>query len=161
MLAVSGGACVAVVACFSVVRIDLLASEKTDAAARDSDELAVLMRAKLASSQKVMEGLLVKDFDAIRKGGQELQRISEATKWYAHTDPIYAQHRSELGRQAGKLVQVAEEKNLDAAAYTYLRSLTTCISCHDHCRDVLHLKAVQPHPNAVTPIPTTISNPSR
>jgi hypothetical protein len=69
-------------------------------------------------------------------------------------------HRSELSAQAERLVRVVEEKNLDAAALTYVRALTTCISCHEYCRDVLHLPKVGRNPKTVTPIPVTDDEPT-
>jgi len=135
------------------------ASDKREPAATDSLELATLMQAKLASSQKITEGLVTKDFEMIRKGAEEWRRITAATKWYSHNDPVFVQYRAELARNADKLIRVAEEKNLDAAAYTYVGSLTTCISCHEYCRDVLHVPARR-DPRAVLPIPDTDEEPA-
>ena len=131
------------------------ASEKND----ESLELATLMHAKLASSQKITEGLVTKDFDLIRKGAEEWRRVTAATKWYSHNDPVFLHYRTELGRNADKLVRVADEKNLDAAAYTYTASLTTCTACHEYSRDVLHVPARR-NPRAVQPIPDTDEEPA-
>lgn len=118
------------------------------------DELAGLMRVKLASTQKVVEGLMAEDFDLIRKGGEELSRICDATQWRSRDDQLYAQYRSELRRTAQKLIQMAAEKNLDGSAYTYMHALTTCITCHEHCRDILHVATKRPD-FTVVPIPAT------
>lgn len=118
------------------------------------DELPALMRAKLASSQKVVEGLVAEDFDLIHKGALEMSKICDATDWHASDDQVYAHYRSELRRNAKKLMLLAEEKNLDGSAYTYMHSLTTCISCHEYSRDVLHIASKSPNLNVV-PIPAT------
>lgn len=118
----------------------------------DRNELSILMRAKLSSSQKVVEGLMAGDFDMIRKGGVDLQRICDATNWRSHDDPVYGHYRAELKRSAGKLIEQAAARNLDGAAYGYMHSLTTCINCHDHCRNVLRVANVSPQ---VIPIPVT------
>ena len=117
----------------------LWAQEPTPDAPRNPVNEAALMRAKLASSQKVLEGLVDENFDLIRDGAKELVKITEATQWHAEEDQVYAHYRADLRRTALKLVVLAEEKNLDGAAYTYMHSITTCISCHDYCRDVLHI----------------------
>ena len=91
----------------------------------------------------------------IRRGAEEWRRIAAATKWASRSDPVFAQHRAEFSRQADRLVRTAEEKDLDAAAYTYIRSLTTCIGCHEYCRDVLHVPTISHNPKAVSPIPVT------
>lgn len=124
------------------------------APSRTPDELAGLMRAKLSSSQKVVEGLMAKDFDLIRKGSEEMSKVCDATQWHATEDQVYAHYRSELKRTAKKMILLAEEKNLEGSNYTYMHSLTTCISCHEYCRDVLHIAAKDPDLKVV-PIPTT------
>jgi hypothetical protein len=118
------------------------------------DELPALMRAKLASSQKVVEGLVAEDFELIRKGALEMTKICDASEWHASDDQVYAHYRSELRRTAKKLMLLAEEKNLDGSAYTYMHSLTTCISCHEYSRDVLHIATKNPDLKVV-PIPAT------
>ncbi len=128
------------------------AGERATPAPLHNDQQAALMLAKLASSQKITAGLVTKDFDQIRRGADELSRICDATEWAARSDQVYAHHRTELRRQTQKLVKMADERNLDGAAFTYMHSLTTCISCHEYCRDVL--KIADDHgPLKVVPIP--------
>ena len=121
--------------------------------AHRSAELAGLMRAKLASSQKIVEGLLAKDFDVIRKGAEEMTKVCNASEWHASGDQVYANYRLELQRTAKKLMLLADEKNLDGSVYTYVHSLTTCIGCHEYSRDVLHIATKNPFKDV--PIPTT------
>jgi len=131
-----------------------IAPERPVPHTHSDDELAGLMRAKLASSQKVVEGLMAKDFDLIGKGGLEMIKVCDASQWHASDDQVYAHYRAELRRSAKKLILLAEEKNLDGAAYTYMHSLTTCMNCHDYCRDVLHV-SVKKTSQRVVPIPVT------
>ncbi len=114
---------------------------------------SALMRAKVASSHKIMEGLVARDFTEIRSGAEELIRICRATEWEAHSDPVYGHYRAELIRQANKLVAGADQSNSDAATFAYVNTLTTCINCHDHCRDVLKIANVK-RTAKVIPIPT-------
>ena len=118
---------------------------------------SALMRAKVASAHKIMEGLVAKDFLEIRTGAEELNRICRATEWEAHSDPVYAHYRSELIRQANKLIDAADHSNLDATTFAYINSLTTCINCHEHCRDVLKIANVK-RGSKIIPIPTTDSD---
>ena len=119
-----------------------------------SDESAVLMRAKLSSSQKVIEGLMAGDFAMIRKGGEDLQKICDSSQWRKRDDQVVAHYRGELRRSAIKLVQQAAEENLEGAAYTYMHTMTTCINCHQYSRDVLRI-ADRSEPLRVVPIPVT------
>lgn len=117
------------------------------------DQQAAMMRAKLASTQRIVDGLVSKDFDDITKGAEELLKICKANEWKAHSDEVYSHHRRELMKQAEKIINAAAKDNLDGAAYSYIHALTTCISCHDYCRDVL--KIADSNPSKVVPIPTT------
>ena len=113
----------------------------------------VTMRAKLSSSQKVVEGLMAGDFAMIRKGGEDLQKICDSTQWKQGENQVVAHYRAELKRSAIKLVQQAEQQNLDGAAYTYMHTMTTCINCHQYSRDVLRLADFEQ--SRVVPIPVT------
>jgi len=115
---------------------------------------SALMRAKLASTQRIVDGLVSKDFGDITKGAEELIKICKATEWQAHEDEIYRHHRRELTLQAEKIIAASARENLDGAAYSYIHALTTCISCHDYCRDVLKIAHDEPG-NQIVPIPTT------
>ena len=121
---------------------------------------AGLMRAKLASSQKVVEGLMVQDLSLVRTGALELEKICEATEWHAKEDQVYAHYRAELQRTAKKLAKLAQNDDLDGATYTYMHSITTCMSCHTYCRDVLHVARtesnLQTTPDANGKVPPTI-----
>ncbi len=119
----------------------------------DSQQTA-LMRAKLASTQRIVDGLVSKDFSDIHKGAEELLKICQAEDWKSHADDIYGHHRRELMLQAEKLKGAAIAENLDGAAYAYIHAVTTCISCHDYCRDVLKI-AHEDDTNRIVPIPTT------
>ena len=118
---------------------------------------SALMRAKMASSHKIMEGLVARDFPEIRTGAGELLRICRATEWEAHTDHVYGHYRAELIRQAVKLADAADQSNADAATFAYMNLLTSCINCHDHCRDVLKIAGIK-RKSKVVPIPTIDSD---
>lgn len=139
----------------------IFAAEQQRAVPKPSrdENLSALMLAKLASSQKVVAGLVSEDFAEIRRGADELSRICDATEWAGHSDAIYAHHRTELKRQSQKLLKLADDGNLDGAAYTYMHALTTCISCHQYCRDVLKIADNLPGPGQVVPIPVTEDEP--
>lgn len=115
---------------------------------------AVLMRAKLGSSQKIVEGLMAGDFEMIRKGGNDLEKICDSTNWRRHEDQIVTHYRSELRRGASKLIKHADGENLEGAAYTYMHTLTTCINCHEYSRNVLRIAGMET-PNPVVRIPVT------
>ena len=100
---------------------------------------SVLMRAKLGSSQKVVEGLMAGDFSMIRKGGSDLAQICDSQNWRRLENQVVAHYRNELRRSAEKLVKHSDDENLEGAAYTYMHSMTICINCHEYSRNVLRI----------------------
>jgi hypothetical protein len=129
--------------------------------APSNDQLPALMLAKLASSQKIVSGLVSENYDEIRRGGEELIRICDATAWAGHDDQIYKHHRAELRRHGQKLLKMTHERNLDGAAFCYMQTLSTCISCHQYCRDVLKIAEDTDGGLRVVPIPVTDGAPRR
>ena len=129
----------------------LLAVEATPSAKTSPDTEAALMRAKLASAQKVVEGLMVQDFKLVGNGGRELETICDATRWHAEEDQVYAHYRSELRRLAEKLAKHAQKEDRDGSTYIYMHLITNCISCHDYCRDVLRIARETPN---LRPVPS-------
>lgn len=122
------------------------------------DDTPLYMRAKLASSQKVMEGLVTENFDLIREGATQMKRISEAAHWPKTVDEIYQHYSVAFRRQCDKLNQQADRKDLQAAHYTYLHMSTTCIDCHNYVRG--RFKVEQKRPNGpVRLIPTEWDGP--
>jgi len=107
-------------------------------------EAKVLMRAKLSSSQKVLEGLLAEDFTLIAHGAREMKRISEAAEWPRARDAVYEHYAAEFRRQCIKLENLANKTNHEGASFTYLHMTTTCIGCHNYVRDALRI-AEQPN----------------
>lgn len=144
-------ACSCIAATYAIVALGqqpLVLSPKADG------EVFVLMRAKLSSSQKVVEGLMAGDFTMIRQGGEEMQKICDSNQWRRGDDQVVGHYRSELRRSAMKLVVQAGDENLDGAAYTYMHTLSTCINCHQYSRNVLRVASAQGN-SSVVPIPVT------
>ncbi len=120
----------------------------------ESPDLGIAMRAKLGSSQRIVEGLTSANFELIRKGAEDLRNICDSRVWRPREDQVYTHYRGDLLRSATKLMEQAEQQNLDGAAYTYMHTLTTCINCHQYSRDVLRV-AVVPRESSVILIPAT------
>lgn len=98
-----------------------------------------LMRAKLTSSKKVLEGLLRRDYQAIAQGAREMKRISEAAEWPRARDAVYEHHSMEFRRQCNQLESLAQKMNHEGVQFTYLSMTSTCIHCHDYVRDALRV----------------------
>jgi len=95
-----------------------------------------LMQRKLQASQKVLEGVASNDFDKIAKNAEELLTVSKLAEWRVLKTPRYDVFSSEFQRTAETLIKNANDKNLDAAALSYVDLTLTCVKCHKHVREV-------------------------
>ena len=124
-----------------VMTMVCLAARPIDSAEKAPDkekkaDTSAFMRAKLVSSQRVLEGLVSDDFDLIKKGANQMVKMSDAAAWNEIKDPVYKHYHAEFRRLAQKLQRMADKGNLEGASFTYMHTVTTCISCHEHVRDV-------------------------
>jgi len=96
----------------------------------EPDRVAGFMRAKLAHSQDVLEGLSLADFDLIEKGAQELSLASQDSSWQVLQTEDYARQSAEFRRSCDSLRKAAREKNLDGASAAYVEMVQSCLGCH-------------------------------
>jgi hypothetical protein len=101
-----------------------------------SNDLKDLMQRKLKCSQKVLEGVAVKDFNMIVTQAEELVQVSKAAKWRVFKTPQYERFSNDFRRNAEVLIQQAKERNLDGAALAYVDLTLNCVKCHKHVREV-------------------------
>ncbi len=103
-------------------------------------EVADLMHAKLSSSQLILMGLINRDMNAVHSAGEELVSLAKSAAWMDATDdPVYSHFNAEFQRLSERIVRMAQNSNPDGAAYAYQGLTTTCITCHEHVRDVTRL----------------------
>lgn len=117
-----------------------VAALQNDGKPKRVDETRLYMRAKLASSQRVMEGLVAENYDLIIDGATQMKDISHASYWPKTVDEVYQHYSVEFRRQCDKLKSQAERRDLQAAHYTYLHLSTTCIDCHNYVRPRFEVK---------------------
>jgi hypothetical protein len=146
---------IAIVGCLMLAIGGLAIAQQPILSTQQPADLGIAMRAKLGSSQKIVEGLTSANFEMIRKGAEDLQNICDSRVWRPREDQVYTHYRGELQRSAIKLMDMATSENLDGAAYTYMHTLTTCINCHQYSRDVLRVAAIPRGAAAVVSIPVT------
>lgn len=124
----------------SILLLGALAlAQSEDPAPARTREPNPLMQAKLHASQKVLEGLVTRNFDLIRTGAAEMRKIAETNSWKGESDPVYGHYNREFRRLTERLTKLADDANEDGAAFSYMHLTTTCISCHQHVRDVLRM----------------------
>lgn len=102
--------------------------------------VAKFMRAKLASSQKILEGLVTEDYKLIAKGADNLKVMSRAAEWQVFRDPTYQRHSDTFRRAANDMIKQAKDENVDGATLTYVRVTMSCVNCHNYVRSVRTVK---------------------
>ena len=102
---------------------------------REPEKVSDLMHRKLENSQKVLEGLALNDFKKIGRHADELIDISKQAEWRVLKTRQYEVYGNEFRRIAERLVNDARDKNLDAAALSYVELTLTCVRCHKHVRE--------------------------
>ena len=94
------------------------------------------MRMKLEASSKILEGLTTENFQMIRDGAQTLHKMSAAEKWRVSNDVLYRQYSTEFNREAERLLEQANGRNLDGATLAWVECTMSCVRCHKHARAI-------------------------
>ena len=100
-----------------------------------ADRVAAFMRAKLAHSQNVLEGLAVEDFGLIARGAHDLSLASQDSNWQVLQTEDYVRQSAEFRRSCDALKKAAQEKNLDGATLAWVEVTLKCVQCHKYVRD--------------------------
>lgn len=116
-------------------------AEQKEADGRPVTDIRQFMRAKLAASNKVLEGLATEDMSLIREGARTLNKMSLSENWRAHNDVMYKQFSSEFQRVTKDLMMAADDENLDQATLKWMGATMACIECHRFVRKTLIVDA--------------------
>jgi len=106
----------------------------TRAMSADQPDLRNVMKAKLAHTQSILEGLALEDFDRIKRGAQNLSTLSRADSWNIHKTPEYVKFSKDFQDLADVMVTHATAKKLEAVALDYVELTMLCVKCHTHTR---------------------------
>lgn len=117
----------------TVATLAVLASQGT---AAPRDELKDFMRAKLKHSQRVLEGLVMEDFDEVAKGAQEMSLLSLAASWQVLQTPEYLDYSRKFRTAADALTEKARKKDLTGATTAFNQMTVRCVECHKYIRAV-------------------------
>ena len=143
-------ACLCFLVAFGTIRL----TASTAYSEPKDDDIRVFMRAKLTSSQKLLEGLVTEDFERIQKGAAEMKMLSKAKSWPTADDKVYNHHNTAFQMHCDKIVKLAKEKNLEGVKFTYLQLTTSCVDCHSYVRGKFKIKKPVNKKGPVQLIPT-------
>lgn len=95
-----------------------------------------IMKVKLESSQKVLEGIATENFTTVAANAQKLVVLSQVAGWQARQTPEYKQYTADFRRHAEALQKAARDENVDAASVAWFQLTVSCVNCHRHMRGV-------------------------
>lgn len=104
----------------------------------NQQSIEIYMQAKLTNAEHVLAGLVDQDFEGIRKAARNL-KLTSLKSPVLHTsnqddNKVFEHFETEFLRLSNKLEIMAEQENLEGAAFVYQNLTTTCIACHQHVR---------------------------
>jgi cytochrome c556 len=128
-------------ACVGAVVAAVLAAVLLGAATRAQDKKPkeepkkpTVMQRKLAHSHKVLEALAKKDFKELEVGADGLIECAKDLTWKINETERYLVYTNDFLRRAEGLKKAAKDKNIDAAALSYVDLTLTCVKCHQFLR---------------------------
>ena len=101
---------------------------------RSPVNVKALMHRKLESSQSIIQGLALEDYELLAKEAQTLRLLSLDAGWNVVQTKEYSRISGEFRDAAKKIGKAGKDKNLDAAGLGYFQLTMTCIDCHRHVR---------------------------
>jgi hypothetical protein len=101
-----------------------------------NNQVSKLMAEKLKSSQKLLEGIAIGDFNKITTSAEKLIQLSNTEEWMQLKTTRYELHSNEFRRAAEALIQKAKSKNIDGATLAFFEMTMSCVRCHQYVREV-------------------------
>jgi hypothetical protein len=96
---------------------------------------SVWMKVKLRSSQNILRGLTLGDFDLIEENARRMNNFGRLEKLVHSRNAEYQTQLKFLEHANQELMRQAEKKNLDGATLAFVQLTTSCINCHRTIRD--------------------------
>ena len=90
----------------------------------------VMMRAKLAWSSGVLEGLTLEKYDQVSRNALRLRDLTQSNLWYTMRQPEYMVLTTNFQASAQAVYMAAADKNLVSATEAYARMTRACVECH-------------------------------
>jgi len=101
----------------------------------DESDPSFWMKKKLEYSEKILAGLVNRDFSQIAKTAHSMGALSQVEKWVHGNTKEYRAQLQVFQNANDQLKRMAETENLDGAALAYVQLSLSCVNCHKILRD--------------------------
>lgn len=99
------------------------------------NDVQAFMRLKLPHAHRVLDGIILEDYDLIAKSANQLSLLSQEANWNVLQTPEYLQHSVEFRRAVESVSRAARDKDADEATLAYMEMTLKCVNCHKYVRD--------------------------
>jgi hypothetical protein len=98
--------------------------------ASQTTRLQMVMREKLAHSEKLLDAVVTSNWAQMETHSLELQRLTRDPAWKVLTAPEYASQSAAFVRALDELLDAARHRDLEAAPLAYVTMTMRCVQCH-------------------------------
>ena len=97
-------------------------------------EVGQLMKAKTGYAHRLLDAVVVEDFDVMRDQAFRLKAVAETADWRSSELPGLVRETEAFIRATDRLHRAASDEDGDAAALAYMDVTLRCVHCHRHLR---------------------------
>jgi cytochrome c556 len=97
---------------------------------------ALIMKEKLKTSQKLLEGIALADYNKVIASSEELIQLTKTEEWMVYKTPKYELFSNEFRRAAENVIGKAKLKNIDGVTLAYFELTVSCVRCHTYIREI-------------------------
>ncbi len=106
----------------------------------------LLMREKLAYTQRVLEGLTLENFRLVSENALKMRDLTHRDEWFISTSAIYKQATTNFQKNVDAVYMAAVDKQLKVGTEAFKRVIDSCVSCHESFRVEQMPGATKPNP---------------
>ena len=89
-----------------------------------------IMWRKLDLSHRVLDALVLDDFEALEAYAQDLASLGEAGEWVVSDSESYTAANEDFQRSAAAIAEAARARHTERAARGYVALTLACVGCH-------------------------------
>lgn len=89
-----------------------------------------VMRAKLAHSQALLDGVVTSNWAGLERHALALRRVTQDPTWQVLATLEYGQQTTQFNRTLDELLDAVKRKDLDATPAAYNALTMSCVQCH-------------------------------
>ncbi|HZR25369.1 MAG TPA: hypothetical protein VFA59_17365 [Vicinamibacterales bacterium] len=94
-----------------------------------------VMEVKLAHSQRILESLMMSDFETLQRESEALSQMTSEAGWAVLGTPEYSRYSGAFKDALTDLRDAATRRDLDASMLHYTNVTMTCYRCHRYVKN--------------------------